>query len=515
MKDDFLAQLKQNNGGMTAPRERMSSYRTIAVTGYPDAETVNGVEVEITPDGLAYKQDKNGHNIELSFKLSKDIKSDRPPRISAIRTSERGWEEYVNRKTVQFQQLLDGNPDHGLEGELYDNLLQVMEDRMSFEGALKKSTKIVQHGGILQFDGVSNKGTHFEASWMKTLSRAWGESVVVPQGDAMIHIHPVSISVDNGRGKTYPVIGAEAVDIINRLSPTEAEEKANISVDILLTRLAKTTRNNVAALMSEQFDLLSNLGVGKSAAIMTRIFAPNDPAHPISISTAEIGAEPIEGVLNDDGSQKYKLRDTGSAVHRIFNTPSGMTKPDGEPMNRGELFERALEHGAIIEVTPLIKTSQSKLAKQNIIKNNGTMRPGDALMTVCTGEFIPDLDEEGNQKFKVGSDMSGETQIPIFTYQPRYTYLQAAALSRPMDQDRGVMLKNAMHMPATNKSMIAIPVGVYSKNGATVKPMAMMGGSSNFLDSVRAQNDQKDDLSDMPAASLSRAPSSNGFDQSF
>lgn len=429
----FLNKVRQS-GGKKTRRMSESRTKTIMVCGYPDNETIQGVEIELTEDGVSLAKDDKDQYRYVNFRMSPkdESSSDNRPEISDLYAQPGAIQEYIDFLHEEYVKISAGKPS-GIVGEMLKDLKDVYNDGepLTMEGFVRKHNRIVEPGGIVQLDRCDNRGDFYEVNWIRTLANREGARLVIPQRAAAYTIYPPKIRVNNEKG-TNLVVGEEAVKALNAMSPKEAAEKAIVDVDILLQKMAKRTKDGAAELIESQLEYALKLGASRGAGVMVRVLAENSPVYHLKIGIGSVGS----GMFNDENREIYHVRTAASAVERHLNETRVVGDGDQaiEVTNR-EFYNELKNDGAELEVTPCISTAMAPMEKMNLTKNSSA--PGDALLAMATVETIIDVDDYGQPVMETKSGLNGVTEVPKKTQVQLFGILTNAALTADGDDTIG------------------------------------------------------------------------------
>lgn len=448
----FLSNLKNSKNTRSGARTT-SRVKVIYVEDYPDNHTVTGIEMTLDTTGLVPVRDSAGEPVRHAIKLN-DKDYENRPRISSLVAKEGDWNDYVEKMMNEFQKYQETGRC-GLVGTVLDDLIAANEGVMTLEGALRKNCRIVEPGGLLQFDGCEEKEGYLEANWVRTLSPTWGERIVIPPGMAMIAIQPVTVTVEKAGGEKVRLIGEAAAAELNKMTAKEAIEKARVPVDIILPAFAKVTRANVPQAIEEQFTFLCKaMQADRNASVYVRIMQGKEP---IMVFKTGLGGE-VTGTRVVDGEEvdHYEVRTPESAVARHLENTRVLG--DNQEMTYADIYESlAMEEGISVEVIPAISTTYGKMMKMKILKDvhSGC---GDVLLDEATGEFVVDRDENGKARTYKVDTIDGPVEKEAKRFVSCFTSCITASLSLDPDKTYPSVVRFKAHLPKSNENYKAYPL---------------------------------------------------------
>lgn len=429
----FLSKVRQS-GGKKTRRMSESRTKTVLVCGYPDNETLEGVELELTEKGVSLVKNEDGSPRYLKFKMSpKDASSsDNRPEISDFYAQPGAIQDYINFLHEEYLKIHQGKPS-GIVGEMLKDLKDVYDENepLTMEGFVRKHNRIVEPGGVVQLDRCENRGDYYEVNWIRTLANREGSRLVIPQRAAAYTVYPPKIRVNSEKGSTL-VVGDEAVKALNAMNPKEAAEKAIIDVDILLQKAAKRCGDDVVEIIKDQLNYALELGASKGAGVMVRVLAGDTPVYHLKIGIGSVAS----GMFDSENREIYHVRSAESALERHLAEKRVVGEGDGaEEVLNAEFYSQLLKDGATFEVTPCISTAMAPMEKMNLTK--GSSAPGDALMSMATVETIIEMDEFNQPIMETKTGLNGVTEVPKKTQVQLFGVLTNAALTIDGDDTIG------------------------------------------------------------------------------
>lgn len=412
-------------GGRRFSKAGESRTKTVMIYDYEDQDTAIGGELILKEDGqIDFARDANGDYLKLRFRMAPPTAetSDNRPEISDLYCQTGDIQAFVDQMVAEYQKI-QNNQRSMVVGEMLKDLHEAMdpEENLTMDGFVRKHNRIVEPGGVVQFDGCENKGEYYEVNWLRTLANRQRTRLIVPQRSAHYTIYPPKVYVMDDAGNNRVMSGEKALAALNAMTSREAADRAVIDVDLVLTKLAVTTRVEPEAMIKDRLAAVLALGASRGAGVKVRILREGTPVYDFKMT---IGSKETE--LVDDQERKiHHIRTPEEALERHLAEERAVSADT--TVTNAEFYQLLKEDGAEFEITPCICTALSPMEKASLTKDEDL--PGDALLSVATIEKVQELDEEGNPIIDTVTNLSGVDHVPRVAMVQLYGVLTNAALS--------------------------------------------------------------------------------------